>query len=179
MMKNLKNIAIFILIAGILTSGYFFLFRRNQEPQVGGLVSESEQVQIELTSNNAFATTEINSELARDFLTLLLSVRGIELNAGIFSDTAFSSLRDSSIILTQDGTEGRPNPFAPIGVDISAQAVTAEDLLGTTAETTEDAEPEGVMIKEEETSSETEAETLPATEPAELGESTETDLLAQ
>ena len=55
---------------------------------------------------------------ANDFLTLLLGVKNIKLEDAIFSDPAFQSLRDSSIVLVPDGNEGRPNPFAPLGQDI-------------------------------------------------------------
>ena len=62
-------------------------------------------------------TSSQGSSITKDFLTLLLNVKNIKLDAAIFSDIAFSNLRDSSIVLTPDGTEGRPNPFAPIGSD--------------------------------------------------------------
>lgn len=59
-----------------------------------------------------------NPKLSQDFLSLLLNVKGIKLNDSILTDSAFGALHDSSILLTPDGTEGRPNPFAPVGSDI-------------------------------------------------------------
>ena len=58
---------------------------------------------------------DANSLIAKDFLNLLLNVKNIKLDDSIFADNAFNSLRDSSIVLTPDGNEGRPNPFAPLG----------------------------------------------------------------
>lgn len=63
------------------------------------------------------ATAPSTSLGTDEFLTKLLSIKNIELNGSIFEEPAFSTLKDSSIILIQDGTEGRPNPFAPIGFE--------------------------------------------------------------
>jgi hypothetical protein len=62
--------------------------------------------------------------LAQDFLDLLLNIQSIKLDNAIFSDNAFINIskHDTSIILTPDGTEGRPNPFAPLGADVVAAA---------------------------------------------------------
>lgn len=73
--------------------------------------------------------------VAQEFLTLLLSVKNIKLDDTIFSDRAFNSLHDSSITLIPDGTEGRPNPFAPIGTDVVAPPVNAENPNTTTGTT--------------------------------------------
>ena len=61
--------------------------------------------------------TDQNSLIAKNLLSILLSVKSIKLNDAIFSDTAFINLRDSSILLTPSGDEGRANPFAPVGSD--------------------------------------------------------------
>ena len=58
--------------------------------------------------------------IGSNFLSILLNVKNIKLDDSIFSDPAFLSLHDSSILLISDGTEGRPNPFAPIGSDTSS-----------------------------------------------------------
>lgn len=64
-------------------------------------------------------TSALNKDslITKDFLALFSSIKNIKLNDAIFSDPAFISLHDSSIILTPDGTEGRPNPFAQFGND--------------------------------------------------------------
>ena len=112
MNSKIKNIIIFIIIGGVLILGYVFFVQTPSDtaPLVSSLVSE-----LPVASPEGE-----NSSLTQDFLTLLLSVKNIKLNDAIFSDSAFNSLRDSSITLTQDGNEGRPNPFAPLGSDTIA-----------------------------------------------------------
>lgn len=100
----------FIGIATILVFGYLFFFKGDTEE---GFLSSSTNSDTENTG--AVAT---QSTVAQDFLPILLSVKSLKLDDSIFSDPAFLTLYDSSIILVPDGNEGRPNPFAPIGSDI-------------------------------------------------------------
>lgn len=90
-------------IAGALLLGYLFFF--NGKSDEGSLSSETG------------ADLEGQSSVQQEFLPILLNVKGIKLDDSIFYDPAFISLKDSSIVLVQDGNEGRPNPFAPIGYD--------------------------------------------------------------
>ena len=108
-MSKIKNIIILVVIGAILVLIYIFLIKAPDETAT--LVS---------SSGVAPATTTTDSSVAKDFLTLLLNVKNIKLDDAIFSDSAFGALRDSSITLTPDGNEGRPNPFAPLGIDIVA-----------------------------------------------------------
>lgn len=113
-----KNIIIFIAAGAILVLIYVFFIKPSPEPT--GLVSTSttsvtgDTTLPEGTSGDTLGTN--------DFLVVLLNVKNIKLDDSIFSDPAFATLRDSSIILTPDGTEGRPNPFAPIGSDSTVPA---------------------------------------------------------
>lgn len=106
-----KNILIFIGIGAVLVLIYIFFIKAT--PEQAGLVSSTTNG--EPTSTNA--TTNGDTLGAKNFLSILLNVKNIKLDDSIFSDAAFNTLQDSSIILTPDGTEGRPNPFAPIGTD--------------------------------------------------------------
>ncbi len=119
-MPNIKNILIFVAIAAAVISVYFFFIKGAPE-ETTNLVSTIPTMPDGVASNpNTAATTLVpgdNSAVAREFLTLLLSVKSIKLDDAIFSDNAFLSLRDSTIVLIPDGNEGRPNPFAPIGTD--------------------------------------------------------------
>ena len=114
MTPKIKNIIIFVIIGLVFVSIYFFYIKKDPDDEAT-LVSSSALAEVE----DASVGVE-NSLLAREFLTLLLSVRSINLNDSIFADNTFLSLRDSSIVLVPDGNEGRPNPFAPLGIDIFA-----------------------------------------------------------
>ena len=109
MTSIIKNIIIFVVIGAALVLAYLFFFK--QAPAQPGLTSSSPSTA--LPSGN-LGTAPSNSQ---DFLSVLLNVKNIKLNDDIFSDPAFISLQNTSIDLTPDGTEGRPNPFAQIGSD--------------------------------------------------------------
>lgn len=110
MTSKVKNIIIFVAVGIALVLIYIFFIKKG--PEENALISTSpiEAVPSANVSNQ-------NISINQDFLSLLLNVKNIKLNTAIFSDLAFTSLHDSSIVLVPDGTEGRPNPFAPIGSD--------------------------------------------------------------
>jgi len=108
MWPKIKNAIIFLSIALVLVLGYVFLFNKD-EPK-DNLVSS-----LAVVPNATTNTGGVLPATDQDFLPLLLNVKNIRLDDGIFSDPAFMSLTDSSIILTPEGNEGRPNPFAPLG----------------------------------------------------------------
>lgn len=110
-MPKIKNILIFVGIAALLILIYFFFIK--SDPDEASLVSSESSSTFPDINTSASATPQIT----QDFLSILLNIKSIKLDDSIFSDTAFLSLRDSSILLTPDGNEGRPNPFAPIGSD--------------------------------------------------------------
>ena len=93
---------------------YIFFIKPSDKGEAPSLVSSSPSA----VTNTAVLAD--NSEIAQEFLTLLLSVRSIKLNDAIFSDKAFDALLETPVDLVQDGTEGRPNPFAPLGSDVIA-----------------------------------------------------------
>lgn len=106
MAKKIKNAIIFIAIAAVLALGYVFFIKKS--PLGANLVStwgvDAGAAHVPLSADS----------VDKDFLPLLLSVKNIRLNDSIFSDPAFMSLTDSSIVLIPDMNEGRPNPFAPL-----------------------------------------------------------------
>ena len=115
MKPNIKNILIGVLMLGVLIVAYFMFIKKAPTDAT-------------LTSSSGITTTDQNTDsstsglgIGQDFISLLLSVKSIKLNDSIFSDPAFLSLKDSSILLmlVDDGSLGRPNPFAPIGSDIA------------------------------------------------------------
>lgn len=111
-MPNIRNIIIFIVIGAILVLAYIFFLK--PAPATPNLVSTSTSSS---STTSPTGTPEKDSPVDQDFLNLLLSVQSIKLKDAIFSDSAFLNLHDTSIPLTQDGTEGRVNPFAPLGTD--------------------------------------------------------------
>ncbi|MBI3305656.1 hypothetical protein HYZ82_00805 [Candidatus Nomurabacteria bacterium] len=109
-MNKIKNIIIFLGIGAVIFLAYYFFIK--EDPETENLVSVT--VPLSTTPANGGGAGE------NDFLTLLLSVKSIQLNDAIFSDDAFLGLDDSNgIILIGDGSEGRPNPFAPFGAEVS------------------------------------------------------------
>jgi hypothetical protein len=124
-MAKIKNILIFTSIGVILVLIYVFFIKK--EPDTATLVSFSPAPIITDTTS-----VDATNGVAQEFLTLLLSVTQIKLDDSIFSDPAFLSLHDSSIILVPDGNEGRPNPFAPIGVDVVIPSITSENTITNT-----------------------------------------------
>jgi hypothetical protein len=117
MMPKIKTIII-VVVAVIIIFLVYLYFTRPADNQAN-LVSSSSTTTLPNIDGTTASTSagDTTSFVAKDFLALLLNVRNIKLDDSILSDPAFTSLKDSSIILTQDGTEGRPNPFAQFGND--------------------------------------------------------------
>lgn len=111
MNPKIKNSLIFIGVATAFILIYVF-FIKGSSVETPNLVSSSGPL---VQTTGAFM--QKNSSITEEFLASLLNVTNIKLNNAILSDDAFVSLRDSSIVLIPDGTEGRPNPFAPFGSD--------------------------------------------------------------
>jgi len=136
MTSKIKNIIIFVVIGVALILVYIFFFK--PAPPTANLTSSNGAPVVQNT-----ATTTQTNQVGGDFLSLLLSVKSIKLDDSIFSDPAFATLRDSSIELVPDGTEGRPNPFAPIGSDVLSASVSA---TGSLAPTGSEAFTTGIII---------------------------------
>lgn len=122
MNSTIKNIIIFVAIAAALVLAYIFFFHKSAP--VANLTSSSTTA---VPVAGVSASTQ-PSAIGSDFLSILLNVKSIKLDDSIFLDPAFLSLHDSSILLISDGTEGRPNPFAPIGADISTSSTSNSTL---------------------------------------------------
>ena len=109
--KIIKNIIIGVVLVIALFLIYIFFIKKGPATDAtltssGAPVSDGTDV--------SGATGDM-SQVSKDFVSLLLSVKSIKLDDSLLKNPAFVSLQDSSIILTQDGNEGRLNPFAPIG----------------------------------------------------------------
>ncbi len=118
-MSKIKNIIVLVVVGAILVAVYF-LYIKKDPSESANLISSS----LDPTASNGVVGATITS-ISQDFLTLLLGVKDINLVDSIFADTAFTSLDGShSILLTPDGTEGRLNPFAPLGTDATVPPIT-------------------------------------------------------
>ncbi|MEI8174968.1 MAG: hypothetical protein WCG28_03390 [bacterium] len=134
-MPTIKNIIIFIAIGAVFAGAYWY-FTKGSSTDTASLISVSGNA----VSTNTNTSAQIdNSAVAQEFLTSLLNVKNIKLDDAIFSDKAFISLHDSSIILTPDGNEGRANPFAPLGNDVVAPTCVSPQILNTLTNTCVDA----------------------------------------
>lgn len=124
----IKKIIIFLIVALALALGYYFFFMK--APDDSSLVSSlGSSVGVSGTPGSNTNITATN----QDFLTILLNVKNIKLDDSIFSDPAFATLHDSTIVLVRDTTIGRPNPFAPIGFE---KGGTTTPLPASTSSTT-------------------------------------------
>ena len=118
-MPKIRNIIIFVTIGAALVLVYIFFVKpslNNNDTLVSVVPTNTNT-----TSDNTVG--DVSKIVNQDYLSLLLSVKNIKLDDSIFSDKAFISLDGSnSVVLVPDGTEGRPNPFAPIGSDAALPA---------------------------------------------------------
>lgn len=114
MSSKIKNL-IFVLVGLSLILIYVLFFKKDK-------------VEEDLTvNNNPINTAEINTvvnnpiddKLSNEILATLSSIKSITLEDKIFKSQSFNSLIDGTVPLVQDGNQGRPNPFAPIGNDAS------------------------------------------------------------
>ena len=109
MKPKIKNIIIFAVIFILLVVVYVVFLRPKPAPSLIGTAGTP-----------VTASAPISSQVGQEFLSLLLNIRSIKLDDAIFSNPAFGVLQDYTIILVPEGNEGRVNPFAPIGVDVSS-----------------------------------------------------------
>ncbi|MCX6753260.1 MAG: hypothetical protein NTW62_02880 [Candidatus Nomurabacteria bacterium] len=118
MSPQIKKIILFVGIALVVIVGAIVFFKK-PTTTTNTLTSTANKAAPITTTNTVKSTTSASSTVGQEFITTLLNVNNIKLDDGIFSNPAFSTLKDSTIELVSDGNEGRPNPFSPIGVDIS------------------------------------------------------------
>ncbi len=114
MSSKIKNILIAVVVVGFLVLVYFLFIKK---APVDSTVLTSSTGSVVDTSTTV---DDKASQVSKDFVAVLLSVKNINLDDSILKDAAFLSLHDSSINITQTGDEGRINPFAPIGSESSA-----------------------------------------------------------
>jgi len=97
-LSRYKNILIIGLVIVVAFFGYSFFF-----------TNSSDQA---LTQSAGNTTGTVDNEL----IALLLELKSLKLDDGIFSDAAFQSLEDFSQNIVPEPV-GRVNPFAPFGAN--------------------------------------------------------------
>ncbi len=125
---KIKNGAIFLIVGAVIIGVYIFFFKGPADEAV--LIAEPGTTVMPDGSINPGVTQA--DQATQEFLPILLNIKNIHLNDAIFTNQAFLSLRDSSILLIQDGNEGRPNPFAPIGSENVATPNTSTTTTNST-----------------------------------------------
>ncbi len=116
-MKLLKPILIVVGIIIIAVVGYSYLGKKKTPQPASGLSS---------TKFAGATGAKTETQAGRDFLSTLLNLNTISLDNSVLASPVFSSLEDFTIKLEQQGNEGRPNPFAPVGTEAT---VVAENTL--------------------------------------------------
>ena len=72
-------------------------------------------------ANTLLTTTGATDQTSQELVTILSTLRAIKLDGAIFSEPAFSSLKDFSTQINPEPV-GRPNPFAPLSSNVPTTA---------------------------------------------------------
>ncbi len=99
-------------IGVLLIGGVFFVRASAQGTANGALTS------VQATGTPGGVTVGNAGDPSRDVLFLLNRLSSIKIDKAIFESRAFNSLQDFGLKVV-DEAYGRPNPFAPIGNDVS------------------------------------------------------------
>ena len=107
--ERYKNVIAITVVVGLAFVAYSLLFQNGEEdalvaskPEEGGAVVE------------------------RELVSLLLTLRSIELDGSLFEDPAFFALEDFGQDIAPEPV-GRRNPFAPLGTDALPAPVIQEE----------------------------------------------------
>ncbi len=115
MSKKIKTFAIVILVIALIIGATTFMSNGKR----------TTQTDTSLSSSKGAGVTSMAPQNNTEFSSLLSTIKGIEIDTSIFSNEAYMTLRDYPVILGSD-IIGRPNPFAPIGLDAPVGGSTTE-----------------------------------------------------
>ncbi|MEI7810058.1 MAG: hypothetical protein WCI41_00675 [bacterium] len=124
MNSKIKTIIIAVVVVIALVLVYIFLIKKS--PEQAGLTSSTSAPST--TSSGTSTSAAADTPVDTGFLNNLLGIKNIQLNTSILQDNSFNSLHDSTVTLNPDGTEGRDNPFAPIGSDPVAPSISSSTV---------------------------------------------------
>jgi hypothetical protein len=130
-MKSSFKIIIIVLAVGALGGGaYFALGNRAQ-----GQTEDEPLLQSNVTNKavNIPQGTTATDATVQAVLRQISDLDSIKLNTDIFDKPEFLALKDISQELPQPTDIGRPNPFAPIGIDVGLVPLDGGQPAGSTA----------------------------------------------
>ncbi len=127
MSNTLKVLLIAAVLIAIAAFGYWYA--TSTPTTTGGSALQSSGSQL---AGGSSPLSQADTAISDKFLSLLLNMRTIKLDQSLFTDPAFSSLRDFSTTINPESNPGRENPFAPIGID----AIGTQSVVVTTTQPT-------------------------------------------
>mgnify|MGYP000703375529 FL=1 len=119
-MPNIKNIVIGAVILVALYGGYTYFSGGTSDVQDPGVLSSQGDPNI--------GTSPDGNDPGQEFLAILLNLKTIKLDQGIFNSNSFTHLQDFTRVIAPATNVGRPNPFAPIGTDPQTVSVPAASV---------------------------------------------------
>jgi hypothetical protein len=117
-MQSPLKISIIVLAVAALSTGAYFSIQKKADGQSEPLLQSA-------VTNNAMGIPDGNTTTDQQIQEALVNINNldqIKLNTDIFQSPEFLALNDISMDLPAPRDIGRPNPFAPIGVDIGSIA---------------------------------------------------------
>ncbi len=125
-MSTLRKIFLFIIILVVLIVGYMYISGKgNKTTSAGTLGSTTGAANVGTNASSA-----AQAQIGQQFLTTLLNLKNIKLDDSIFTQPSFTNLQDFTAPIGATDPEGRPNPFAPLGLNASAaSALTGDNSL--------------------------------------------------
>ncbi|MBP6931505.1 MAG: hypothetical protein KBD48_01765 [Candidatus Pacebacteria bacterium] len=119
-----KTLKIFLIVAIVLIVGFaVYYFSASSEEST--------------LSKTGVAPTVSSTESTTAFLSTLLSLNKIKIDASLFQHPTFSKLQDNTVPISNDGgVVGRPNPFASIDGQNSTDSSISFPQINTGTSTT-------------------------------------------
>lgn len=117
MKSNLKKIIIVVIILALLGVAYWYFFVNSAPAAKPTSALSSSKTTTSTTSKTPASTTDsTNKKVTNDtaFLSTLLSISKINVDATIFSSNSFNTLQDNNVPIVNEEITGRSNPFAPL-----------------------------------------------------------------
>ncbi len=120
MKPNIKKIIIIVVVIAVLGIAYNYFFVKSTPAKTSSALSSSKTAATKTATTATSKTTTTNKKVDKDteFLTTLLSISKINVDATIFASPSFNSLQDNNVPIKNEETAGRVNPFAPLDMPV-------------------------------------------------------------